>query len=628
MYKISVPIMNSNVKRGGRERVLQELRRFDAERVFLALDRYEYDPEKRKAVMKELADNCRFFKEQGFEVGAWVWAFWIKESNPYTKMRGIGGKESREFICPTDEAFLDFAADYMKELAACGVDLIQFDDDLRFGFFGHGYGCLCDGHIKAINRLTGESSTGEDLAKQLLTGGRNKYRDAWLKINGDALREFAKRARAAVDEVNLAIRMGACTCMTSWDLDGTDPDELARLLAGTTQPFYRLIGAPYWAVRLSNGNDLQDVVELERMESAWRKDQQIEIYAEGDAYPRPRSHCPANFLEGFDTAIRASGCTEGILKYGIDYISNADYETGYAALHDRNRALYRKIDAFFSGKVSYGVRVYESMKKIADAVCPTKVNKEMDLQDLFFSRAARTLAHNTIPTVYEGQGCCGICFDENARALPLEALDHGMILDIAAAEILTERGVDLGLLEIGEATIGEEEHFLHDGNHIAALGAIVYDLSLKEGAEILSEISSPLGTLPFSWRYTNEKGQRFLVLNINTRNKKDQLRKETLLRHYARSRQYADLIPWLSGKRLPAYCYGHPRLYIQTKKNEGALAIGLWNFFADPALEPVIELGEPYQTARFLNCKGTLKGDQILLEDIPPYGFCAIEVCK
>ncbi len=628
MYKISVPIMNSNVKRSGRERTLLELKRFNAERVFLALDCYTVDPDERRKVMEDLRDNCRFFKEQGFEVGTWVWAFMIKEKNEYTKMRGIGGKEAEIFICPTDESFLDFAAGYVKELAATGVDLIQFDDDLRFGYYPHGYGCLCEHHINAINRLTGEQSTREELKQHILIGGRNKYRDAWLQINGNALRNFAKRMRAAVDEVDPSIRMGACSCMTSWDLDGITAHELARLLAGGTKPFLRLNGAPYWAVRNSWGNDLQDVVELERMESAWSRDKEIEIYAEGDAYPRPRTHCPASYLEGFDTAIRASGCTDGILKYGIDYISNADYETGYAKLHERNRTLYQRIDEIFGGKSACGVRVYESMQKIRDAVCPTKVNGEIDLQDLFFSKAARVLTHNSIPTTYEGEGVCGICFDENARALPMEALNHGLILDIAAAEILTERGVHVGLSEIGEATVGEEEHFLDSGNHIAALGASVYDLSLKEGTEVLSKISTPLGDLPFAWRYENEKGQRFLVFNINTRNKREQLRKETLLRHYARARQLAEQVEWLSGKKLPAFCYGHPNLYLQTKKGENSLAVGLWNFFADPAMDPVLELSESYSEVRFLNCHGSLKGNRVYLEDLPPFSIAAVELIK
>lgn len=76
MYNISVPIMNSNVKRSDRERTLKELRRLDAKRVFLALDTYEIDEQKRDFTMKELADNCRFFKQNGLEVGAWICSFY------------------------------------------------------------------------------------------------------------------------------------------------------------------------------------------------------------------------------------------------------------------------------------------------------------------------------------------------------------------------------------------------------------------------------------------------------------------------------------------------------------------------------------------------------------------------
>ena len=69
--------MNSVLKRADRDRTLAELKRFDCERVFLALGTYETDEQKRRLVMDELADNCRFFKENGFEVGTWVWTFWV-----------------------------------------------------------------------------------------------------------------------------------------------------------------------------------------------------------------------------------------------------------------------------------------------------------------------------------------------------------------------------------------------------------------------------------------------------------------------------------------------------------------------------------------------------------------------
>lgn len=622
MYKISVPVMNSNVKRSDRNRLLEELKRFGAKRVFLALGKYEIDYQKRNEVIAELADNCKFFKDNGYEVGAWIWTFWIVENSPFRSMRSINGTEISQYMCPTDEKFVDFATGYIKDIASCGVDLIQFDDDFRYGFLSDSPACLCDRHIELINSITGEDSIREELAKYITTGSKNKFRDAYLKVNGDALRNFAREVRKTVDEISPEIRIGACSCMTSWDIDGTDAYELSKILAGNTKPFVRLIGAPYWAVGKAWGNCLQDVVELERMESVWTRCGDIEIMAEGDACPRPRINCPASYLEGFDTAIRASGCTDGILKYGIDYVSNADYETGYARAHERNVPIYEAIDTFFGDKTSCGVRVYESMKKVSDMVVPTKVNSYVDIDKLFFSKAARMLACNTIPTVYEGNGVCGIVFDENARNMPLSALKNGLILDIAAAEILIERGIDVGIEKIGEMVCnGREEHFIQNNNHISSSGIGVYDIKLKDSSEVLSDIQTSKGIIPMSYRYENSNGDRFLVLNVNTR-----FGNENVLKHYERSRQCWEHIPWLSGNKLPAYVYGNPSLYIQCKKNNDAMAVGLWNFFADTAIEPKVELDKEYKEITFINCNGRLEGDKVVLTDIEPFGFVGFEV--
>ena len=628
MHKISVPVMNYNVKRSDRKRLLQELRRFNAERIFLALDTYENDKKKRIESLKELEDNCKFFKEKGFEVGAWIWTFWVKNNTEFRNMRSIKGTEIREFMCPTDEKFVEFATDYMSDIAKCGIDLIMFDDDFRYGFLSDSPACLCDKHIEIINSITGEKYTREEIYSHIVSGRKNKFRDAYLKANGDAFRNFAYAVRNAVDKVDCTIRIGACACMSSWDIDGTDAYELAKILAGNTKPFVRLIGAPYWSVNKSWGNSLQDVIELERMESSWTRHEDIEIMAEGDVNPRPRINCPASFLEGFDTAIRASGCTDGILKYGVDYYSNTDYETGYAVFHERNVPLYNAIDKMFGNKKSCGVRVYESMKKVADMVMPTTVNNQVNIQDLFFSRAARTLTCNSIPTVYEGMGVCGIVFDENARNIPLKDIENGLIIDIAAAEILTQRGIDVGIEWIGDALPQSSacsnldcEHFIEDDNHIATHDSIIYDIKLKENAEVLSDINTDKGLKPVSYRYENANGNRFLVLNLNTRQGSD-----ILLRHYARSRQYADNIPWLSGNKLPAYIYGHPSLYIQTKEKDDCLAVGIWNFYADTALEPVVELGKDYSDIKFINCEGQLNGNKVYLNNISPFAFVGFEV--
>lgn len=623
MYGISVPVTTENVVRYGKEKTLRELKRFDAKRVFLAVGSYAADKEKRAEDMKNLHDLSAYFRENGLETAAWIWAFTCDcRKMSFTPMRGIDGSNIEGFACPKDPSFLDFAAGYMADIAKTGVDMILFDDDLRYGFLGSAPACLCDRHLARVNEIAGTGLSREEVQKMIVSGGPNPVRDAYLRANGEALAEFAGRMRAAVDTVDPEIRFGFCSCLTSWDIDGIDPASLTRILAGKTKPFLRLIGAPYWAVKQSfGGMRLNEVIELERMESAWTRAADIETVSEGDAYPRPRINCPASFAEGFDTALRAAGCSDGILKYGIDYNSDPDYERGYADYHEHNRSLYSEIDEIFGGKTSCGIRIWEFPRKVSLTDVPNGVWKDVNIQDLFYSPAAKLLSHHAIPTVYEGEGVCGICFGENARQLSAEAADSGLILDTAAAEILRGRGIDTGIGNIGGSRGVSFEIFAKDGNRIAFPYVNVYDLKLQKGAEILS--SDPESGFPISYRYENERGQRFLVLNFDTRLF---YQNDGIFRHCARGKQIGENIPWLCGKKLPAVCTGHPSLYLQSKEKDGTLAVGLWNFFEDPVFDPTVRLEKTYRKVRFIGCDGTLSGDTVVLTDLPAYGFAGFEV--
>ncbi len=618
MYKIAVPVTNENVTRCTPERVYEEIKKFNPHRIFLALGEYEPDPEKRQAVLSQLRSNCEFFKSRGYEVGVWIWAFMLKDGG-FTCMKSLKGTDYKDNMCPADDAFLEFAADYARDMARAGVDIIMYDDDLRYGFLGESPACVCKNHLRKISEAVGEEVTAELINERVHLGGKNKYRDAYLKANGDAFRSFAMRMREAVDEINPLIRMGACACLNSWDIDGVRAEELARIFAGKTKPFFRLIGAPYWAALNCWGISLQDSIELSRMECAWTRDKNIEIFSEGDVYPRPRTLVPASYLEGFDTALRAAGCTDGILKYGMDYVSDAEYETGYARFHMKNRELYREIEKHFGNKCSVGVRVYEQPAKLSEAV----FTEEEMIDHMFFSLCARTLTYNSVPTVYEGKGIAGAAFGENARHLPCDAFDNGLILDIKAAEILSSTGVDTGVVCFGEKAVAGAYEIFPDGNRIAARDAGIRKITLKEKAEILSFTEKDGEKIPVSYRYVNEKGQRFFVLNIIP-----DINNPCILRHYERNKQYTENVLWLSGRSLPAAVHGHPALYMQCKKDENSLVTGLWNFFADIVFSPEITLDGEYKEIEFINCTGGLQGNKVVLSDIPAFGFAGFSVRK
>ena len=608
MYDISVPIKIAPSARFGYEETLKELEKLDTKRVIIALGVYEQDPQKKAASLQDLKDICKFFHDHGYEVGAWVWTFMLAGDHPYSTMVSINGDPMTSYACPTDEVFSDFVAQYLHDIALTGVDLIQFDDDFRYGFLGSkGPGCLCEKHMAKICEIL---------------GGPNKYRDAYLQANADVFRAFAKKMRAAVDSADPSVRLGACACLTSWDIDGIMAMELSRILSGNTKPFIRLIGAPYWAVRRNWGNELQDAIDMDRMEAAWIRavDPEIEILAEGDSFPRPRTTCPASFLENFDMAIRAAGCCDGILKYGIDYFSNMDYETGYTKFHLRNKDNYAGIHKHFDGKEECGVRVYTYTSKL----CKSVFEKPINIEHMVFPQAARILSYNTIPIKFAGVGQCGAVFGEDARQLPLEEIGKGMILDFAAAKILAERGVDVGVESFGGMTkAGRVERYISPENYTLTRDMPICKITLKEGAEVLSDTETKDGIYPVSFRYENENGQRFLVLNATPN-----VAGNNLLKQYARSRQIEENIQWISGRKLPAYCYGNPAMYTIVKEGDGALAVGLWNLHPDIAIDPVVELAEKYSAIEFIGCNGKLEGNKVLLNDIPAYGFAGFNLTK
>ena len=94
--KLFVPLSSRLLKRQGMDNTIRRLHEVGADRVFLAVDRYYLKKDKREIQLSELRSNTKILKNEGFEVGAWLWAFWVDgKSEEFTYMTGIDGKLSR-----------------------------------------------------------------------------------------------------------------------------------------------------------------------------------------------------------------------------------------------------------------------------------------------------------------------------------------------------------------------------------------------------------------------------------------------------------------------------------------------------------------------------------------------------
>jgi hypothetical protein len=618
MYTVSVPLVSQTLYRTDQEALALQLKNAGVGRVFLSIGTYIADPEKRRTCMEQLRENCAFFRAEGFEVGIWLWTIQFPEENSFSKITSVYGDVRQHEACPADPEFREFAANYIKELAGLHPDVILFDDDYRLTVHNRDLACACQQHLALTGHILGRPVTRQEIAAAMI-GAPNPLRSAFQQAKRESLLQFARQMRQALDSVDPTIRLGLCAGMAAWDADGIDAPTLSRVLAGSTKPLLRLIAAPYWIPMKLWNNRLQDVIELSRLERSWCGEG-IEILAEGDTYPRPRFSCPASYLEGFDTAMRADGTVNGILKYMVDYCSSSAYEPGYLAFHQRNQGLYDQLARDFAPKAAAGIRVYETMQKLERQTLPEETDGPKNCHRYLFSYAARMLAANGIPTTYEGTGCAGICFGENAKYLPAEALEKGLILDRQAAVLLQERGIDTGILrELGDFSPTEEyfpdccQYALADGKTAA--------LALKPGAQVLSWYTRKDAKTPGSYFYENARGQRFLVLCFD-----GCFCKESLFRQYTRARQVQQILPRLSGEMLPASCPGNPDLYLMCKEGQDEMAVGLWNFSADPILQPRVLLSKTYDSIRFLNCSGCLDGDTAVLSELPPFGFCGFVV--
>lgn len=610
------------------EAVLAALRRVGALRVFLCVCRSVASDEAKAAEIASLRRNIPFFESAGLEVGVWMSSFGhggplVAAENAggtngdFTRLTGFDGATCDDSFCPMDEAYRKEFADWVGEVARAGAKMVMLDDDYRLAYRSYGLACCCEKHLHRIAEILGHDIDRANVKADALNGAMNPVRKAWMQANGESMLALARRCRDAVNAVNPRIRLGFCSCLSSWSgIDGTDARELTQAFTGSAEPFLRTIGAPYWHVSHNWGASLGDIIELNRMEAHWLRDRDFELFAEGDVYPRPRFSCPAAFLEAFDTALEASGELDGILKYVLDYSASPRYETGYvdrAVKNDPARAFIRK---HFAEKSCEGAMVKTMMRRLDSAVLPENGASVWELADsLFFSMEARMLAAASVPIAYSGNGP-RVAFGQNVALLTDEDFAHGVVTDAPGALQLTAKGVDLGFTQLRPSPLRPTcEHFLREDEHVGLSGLTgFYEAELVADRVVVdSKFRANGQPYPGSWRCG-----KFFVFAFDA----FQARGTTAaLKGNLRATHLADALEAVAGHRLPATCAGNPNLYLMAKRGLDGLALGLWNLFEDPA-NGRVRLDRTYGQVVGHGARAHLEGDVLVLDDeIPAWGF-------
>lgn len=643
---LSVPMMNSNVTNDNRAWYDEQLKAACADTVFIALDRYTFFSENRNEDMLNLSENVRFFRERGYRVGVWFQAFGFgngltaKEQEitaGWTKLISLTGHTAGDAFCPEDPAFLAHYRSWVHDIVQAVPDMMMLDDDLCQSV-RPGIGCICDRHRALLAEecsRRGLDPMPENTAEwpQLLfTGAPSEYRAAFLTVMGDSLRRFCRFVRAAVDEKDPAMPLGFCAGFTSWDLEGADAAELSYILAGpNTKPFLRLTAAPYWVshdMHRFEGQRLNTLIETARLQQHWCSvlPKEIEIFSESDSYPRPRYHIPAAYLECFDIACRASGGM-GILKYIFDYYAPVENETGYLRHHCRNLPLYQTIRDVFSDKMARGVYVCEPMHKTILTDLPVPFSGEGAVMNRAFCPASTLLSAHAIPTTYsDSTSDCAIAF--GCAAKEIGALPKKLILDLSAAKILTERGIDVGLrgtepiaeLPLYERYTGLDRAGCCNPGHTSLQfqwGAQYERALLNDSAVILSLFECETQTIPSAFTYDNGS-TCFYVICADAAALRPNC---SIFLSYGRQAQLLDFIG-----NIP-HVKGQPCVYTLWKENEAGGALLLLNLCEDSLFDFDIMLDRPYKKVRLHGAKGFLDGDKIRITDtVAPYAAVIAEL--
>ena len=613
MIRPDVPLMQSTLTEATRPVYLQQVKAAGAARVWIAMNRKTLFSD-RTEYLKQLGESLCFFEDNGVECGVWMQGFGFGDPLPsdqcgWTRLRSLTGVSKEiDALCPEDPDFTSAYMALVRDVASLSPRLIMLDDDLCLSV-RPGIGCFCDRHLRLLEDEVGKKV--QDLPR-IFTGGRNRYRDAWYKVMGDTLRRFCRKVRDTVNEIDPTIRVGFCAGYTSWDIEGTDPIELSRILAGDTAPFFRLTSAPYWVAPKTDrfhGQRLSAVVENARNQIAWAKDTGIEIFAEADSYPRPAYHCPAMLIENFDIAMHASGVKS--LKYMFDYVSSPQYEEQYLRIHRRNFPLYDRVEAAFDGKAPCGVRVYRPTHRITDAILPSTLVSEKAVMRTYFSSAAAMLACHAIPVAYDGEGDCAMVFGDDA--LYYTGNRKKVVLDLTAALILKEKGLDVGIAHVSNAPTPTLERF--DGEEVR-LGqmdphAAFKDLTLKNGATVQSRFDT--GAVA-SFTYKN-----LLVLNFDATAVNEST---PLYCSYTRGKQLQEFF----GYPFPAIV-GYADLYaICAMRGKTQVAL-FQNHSIDPVFDFDILLPRPCKSFTLLGAEGKLDGSRIrVTTDFLPQATILLEI--
>ena len=222
MYKLMIPIMNIS------EGLAEEIIRAGADEVLIVFPRVLRNAEMLEGKIQKFKREKAYFESHGIKAGAWLvpsigyGSLSYSDNDAYLKYTRIKSSAENEVYayCPLDRNFTEDFLNTLTKLVQTGVEFIMFEDDYTIsGRKMFDVACCCDRHMKKYREIIGESIDIKTLRKHLLFEGENKYRSAWLDLQGKTLEDFTAEIEKAVHSVNPKCRIGLSANASSFLLE-------------------------------------------------------------------------------------------------------------------------------------------------------------------------------------------------------------------------------------------------------------------------------------------------------------------------------------------------------------------------------------------------------------------------
>ena len=301
MYTLSVPVTNWSPDRSlDCAATLKELRRAGAERVFLCVCRSVAPEAEKRAQLAALRQNIPFFEQGRAGSGRVDEHARARRAAGFRRRRGKTRWISRaSWACRAKPARILFAP-WMK-------DMPRFSRTGWSKWRARARGGSCWTTITAWptapmawavpakstwlawKRFAGNASRRAQLRRLAFSGAPNRYRAAWLKVQRNPSSAWPSDAARGLTPSIPRFSWAFARACPAGGVDGATPSRSRAPSRAARSRFCAPSARPIGMCATIGGARLGDIIELTRLQAHWCEDSGIELFAEGDVYPRDRA---------------------------------------------------------------------------------------------------------------------------------------------------------------------------------------------------------------------------------------------------------------------------------------------------------------------------------------------------